>query len=262
MSTQAPVQPYADFTQIDPRSVGGRAVIMLHMKNHYDKLVGTKPQLKIQAPKKYIYEEGKHVPAHRKPNKLIDPKLEVRHAFRKVAKMNKGYITTDKPTTYDMVHNLKGMKAGGDKFEMEEHQLHMKSMKKKLNKKKIPEQERRKNTQDPVAHPVRFFRRGKELPHKKVEYVAGQLAPRLVMTNQDSKLKDRFDQSGYTGIGASRTMQSVGRLSSAPGGNRPSSARVENQPFATEEVQATNAAPGRPYSAIGGRLILTRSRNC
>lgn len=234
MSNPAPVQPYHDFTHIDSRSVGGRATIMLHMKNHYDKLVGPKPQIKITAPKKYIYEQGKHIPSHLKGDKRIDPKLEMKTAFRKVAKMNKGYISTDKPTTYDMNH-LQGMKAGGDKFGIDEHALHMKSMKRKLGAKKVPPQERKKNALDPVAHPVRFFRRGKELPHKKVEYVHGTLATRLVMTNEDSKLKERFDKSGYVPNGTDRVSYSA----------RPSSAAPQ---FEMETAEGVNYVPGQKSS--------------
>ena len=33
---------YTDFTMVDDRCVGGKTIIMQHMKNHYDQLVDTK----------------------------------------------------------------------------------------------------------------------------------------------------------------------------------------------------------------------------
>jgi hypothetical protein len=81
-----PVAAYHDFTQLDSRGLGGKTMIMHHMKNHYEGLINTKPQLKIQAPKKYIYED-KH--KHKK-KQLLDPNAEVKVAFRKIASTNKG----------------------------------------------------------------------------------------------------------------------------------------------------------------------------
>ena len=53
--------------------------------------------------------------------------------------------------------------------------------------------DRIKDVNDPVAHPVLFFRRKKELPHKKVEYLTGLPAgSRLVITDEDGMLKERL----------------------------------------------------------------------
>ena len=53
--------------------------------------------------------------------------------------------------------------------------------------------DRVKDVNDPVAHPVLFFRRNKELPHKKIEYLTGLPAgSRLVITDEDGMLKERL----------------------------------------------------------------------
>lgn len=190
---------YSDFTMIDGKGTGGKTLVMHHMKSHYDRIVAPKPSVNTAAPKKYIHENKK--PVHLEKNKRIDPNLEMRVAFRKVANMTKGYTDHSAPVSVKegMKNRLKGRYEKEKKNELMEHKLNLESMNKKLEKKTVPQQERMKNTNDPVAHPVRFFRRNKELPHKKVEYLmADNNASRLVITNKDASLKERFD----TGSGA------------------------------------------------------------
>lgn len=184
---------YRDFTHVDDRCVGGKTLVMQHMKNHYDQLTEVKPQVKIEAPKKYVHETRK--PVHKVKNKLIDPHHEVKVAFRKVANTTKGYVDDGKPISFNMKENLKGRYEKEKKFEQQEHLLNIKSMSKKLATKKKPMKDRLKDVNDPVAHPVRFFRRNKELPHKKVEYLTGLPGgSRLVITDNDAKLKEKFDK--------------------------------------------------------------------
>lgn len=186
---------YSDFTHVDDRCVGGKTLIMHHMKNHYDKLVDTKPQLKIEEPKRYIHENRK--PRHTLKDKRVDPYLDVKVAFRKVANTKKGYVDHKAPISVqlNMKDQLKGRYKRGNKYLDEAHQLHHEALQKKLQKKGKAMKDRMKDDQDCIAHPVKFFRRRKELPHKKIEYLTNLPAGnRLVVTEEDGQLKSRFDK--------------------------------------------------------------------
>lgn len=228
---------YRDFTHVDDRCVGGKTLVIQHMKNHYDQLVDVKPQLKIEAPKKYVHETRK--PVYAQKNKLLDPNLEVKVAFRKVAKMTKGYVDDGKPISYEMKDNLKGRYDNEKKFELQEHLLNIKAMEKKLATKKKSMKDRKKDPSDPIGNPVHFFRRNKELPHKKIEYLTSVPAgSRLVITDNDAKLKEKFDN---------RTGAKSG-VASGQSKLRPSSANVARPSqgtahFATETMEGVNSMP-------------------
>lgn len=239
---------YSDFTKVDDRCVGGKTLVMQHMKSHYDKLVGTKPQLKIEAPKRYIHETRK--PVHTRKNKLIDEQLEVKVAFRKVANTTKGYVDDGKPVSFNMTGQLKGRYEKEKQFEAQEHELNLKSMNKKLKGKGKAMKDRKKDPYDPVAHPVKFFRRNQELPHNKVEYLTNMPAgSRLVITDDDAKLKEKFD--GHMGKSV-QISSGVGRASTAQQGrNRP----MVTPDFATEIEQGDNSIPTGTSNQRAGSIL-------
>lgn len=108
--------------------------------------------------------------------------------------------------------------------------MNIKSLTKKLNQKKKVMKDRLKDNNDPVAHPVLFFRRKKDLPHKKIEYLTGLPAgSRLVITDKDGELRDRLD----------RGSTAYGRASSASVYGRPSSAALANKTAAGQTIAGT-----------------------
>ncbi len=234
---------YNDFTKIDTRCIGGKTLVMQHMKNHYDQLVDTKPQLKIQEPKRYIHETKK--PVHMRKNKNIDENLEVKVAFRKVANTTKGYTDHHAPVSVNMVDQLKGRYEKEKKHELQEHKLNLNSMQKKLGQKKKVMKDRVKDPTDPIAHPVKFFRRKQDLPHHKIEYLTNlPTGSRLVITEQDGKLKERLTgASTYKVRPNSANSNAFSRIGQPP-----------IQGFETEDELATQATPYQgkaAYSSIG-----------
>lgn len=243
---------YSDFTLVDDRCIGGKTLIVQHMKNHYDQLKETKPQLKIEAPKKYIHESRK--PVHQQKNKLIDENLEVKVAMRKVAQTKAGYIDTKKPISYDMTANLKGRYEKEKKHEQQEHELNIRSMQKKLGVKGKPMKDRKKDPSDPIANPVVLFRRDKELPNKKIEYLTTIPAgSRLVINEADAGLKKRLDsKSQFRGLKSTVSQQHASGLQ-----NRPNSVSG----FRFEAAQGDqSAAPQKPATAMAGSACSPQGR--
>lgn len=235
---------YSDFTKVDDRCVGGKTTIMQHMKNHYDKLISPKPQLKIEEPKRYIHETKK--PKHKEINKRVDPFEEVKVAMRKVASTTKGYTDTKAPMSVqlNMKDNLKGRFEKEKKHENQEHKLNIDSMKKKLAQTGKPMKDRLKDPNDPVAHPVRLFRRKQDLPAKKIEYVTNLPAgSRLIVTNDDKTFKQRLD--------AKMAKSAAGGLKGKIATGKPSTAGgvMEKHPHenlfeSAAPEQGVNSAPG------------------
>lgn len=244
---------YNDFTKVDTRCIGGKTLVMQHMKNHYDQLVDTKPQLKITEPNRYIHATKK--PTHLHKNKNIDENLEVKVAFRKVANQKTGYTDHAAPISVNMADRLKGRYEKEKKFEQQEHELNMKAMKKKLGQKNKVMKDRNKDPTDPIAHPVRFFRRKQELPHHKIEYLTNlPTGSRLVITEHDGKLKERF-----TGVSAIR-----GRASSANPAVNGKYGQSAIQGFDIAEefgAQATPGITGRVYTAAGQKRSRLEGKN-
>lgn len=234
---------YSDFTKIDDRCVGGKTVIMQHMKNHYDKLISPKPQLKIEEPKRYIHDTKK--PKHKEVNKRVDPFEEVKVAMRKVATTTKGYTDTQPPVSVklNMKNNLKGRFEKEKKHEQQEHKLNMDSMNKKLAHTGKAMKDRLKDPNDPVAHPVRLFRRKNDLPNKKIEYVTNLPAgSRLIVTNDDKSFKQRVETKlAKSSAGGLRGKSAVPRnAATADSGRHPQANLFESA--APEE--GVNSAPG------------------
>ena len=245
---------YSDFTQVDDRCIGGKTLIVQHMKNHYGQLTETKPQLKIEEPKRYIHETRK--PVHKQKNKLIDENLEVKVAFRKVAMATKGYTDHKEPVSEKLKGNLKGRYEKEKKHEIEEHNLNMNSMKKKLNQKGKQMKDRKKDPTDPIANPALLFRRDKELPNKKVEYLSGMPGgSRLIINETDVELKKRLDNKSNVKGAFMAPLSSLNAKSGVDRAGRPSSSKG-NLGFEMEKVEGDQSAPGNkqmPSKALGNK---------
>lgn len=125
-----------------------------------------------------------------------------------------------------MTKQLAGRFLKEKKHETYEHQLNLQSMNKKLQSKKKLMKDRLKDPHDPIAHPVRFFRKNEELPKQMIDYLYDVPAgSRVVLTHTDAVLKERLE-------------------------NGPQ--RRKSQDFLLEEAKATNSKTNknmRPGSA-------------
>ena len=109
------------------------------------------------------------------------------------------------------------------KHETYEHQLNLQSMNKKLQSKKKLMKDRLKDPHDPIAHPVRFFRKNEELPNQMIDYLYDVPAgSRVVLTHTDAVLKERLEKGPQ---------------------------RRQSQVFQFEEAKATKSKTMRPGSA-------------
>lgn len=131
------------------------------MKNHHKALINTKANLDtFKRPMKHINKRAK---PSGKGTKLLNNAYdfeEVVVSFKKVANMKKGYVNTNAPKSMKTKKLRKGGKYKTKKqFIMSEHEKNLKSMRRKLKNMGKSMKERKKNVYDPVAHPVRFFRR-------------------------------------------------------------------------------------------------------
>jgi hypothetical protein len=131
------------------------------MKNHHKALVNAKKNLDtFKKPVKHINKRAKPSGKGTKLLKNAYDYEEVVVSFKKVANMKKGYINTNAPKSMKSKKLRKGGKYKTKKaFEMSEHEKNLRSMKRKLKNMGKSMTERKKNVHDPVAHPVRFFRR-------------------------------------------------------------------------------------------------------
>jgi hypothetical protein len=129
--------------------------------------------------------------------------------------LNLGYIDTSAPVSAKMTKQLAGRFLKEKKHETYEHKLNLDSMNKKLQSKKKLMKDRLKDPHDPIAHPVRFFRKNEELPKQMIDYLYDVPAgSRVILTNTDASLKERLDKGHQ---------------------------RRKSQEFLAEEVKATNS---------------------
>lgn len=134
------------------------------MKNHHTALLKTKKNLDtFKKPAEHIDKKAKPSGKGTQLLKNAYDFEEVVVSFKKVAQIKKGYIDTKAPKCME----TKKLREGGNHktktdFEMAEHKRNTEILKSNLKRLKSagkPLQERKKNVYDPVAHPVRFFRR-------------------------------------------------------------------------------------------------------
>lgn len=160
MSVPVKANPYG-ILGTDSRNLGGRIQIVQQVKNHHKALVKAKKNLDtFKKPMKHINERAK---ASGQGTTLLKNALdfeEVVVSFKKVANLKKGYVSTNAPKCLE----TKKLRAPGNhktqkEFELSEHQKNLNAMKNKLKNMGKNMNERKKNVWDPVAHPVRFFRR-------------------------------------------------------------------------------------------------------
>ena len=131
-----------------------------HMINHHKALLTTKPILDTQkAPLAHINKRCKQTGKGKKMLKTALDFEEVAISFKKVANMKKGYIDTSKPKSMASKKLRTGNFKSGESYLTQEHErnkMHMKQRIKAMGKRNI---DRKKNAMDPIANPVRFFRR-------------------------------------------------------------------------------------------------------
>ena len=182
----------------DERNLGGRIQVVQHMKNHHKALLKVKPRLNTQkAPTKHINKRAK---PSGKGKQLIKNAYEMENvvtSFKKVANMKKGYINTSKPKAMKTKKLRKpGRHANTKKFISQEHERELKSLKKRISRVGKRMNDRKKNPYDPVAHPVRFFRRdpldpmtGKQADKMGInlDCLAGKMVGRRDVINIENK---------------------------------------------------------------------------
>jgi hypothetical protein len=205
---------------VDERNLGGRIGIVQHMKNHHRALMKAKPNLNTR--KRPMSHINKRAKPSGKGKQLIKHALEMEEvvqSFKKVAKMKKGYIDTKKPKTLKAKKLRKPGKFYNEKkFINTEHERNLKHLKRRMKRIGKSEKERKKNPYDPVAHPVRFFRRDPAdplmvgYPAEKMginlDCLAGKLVNRrdVLRVNNSDLLKRgkkvlRFNELGVDDLG-------------------------------------------------------------
>ena len=157
---QVNVQQYSSPLLPDDRNLGGRIEMTQHMINHHKALLTTKPLLDTQkAPLEHINKRCKQTGNGKKKLKTALDFEEVAVSFKKVASMKKGYVDTQKPKSMASKNLRTGNFKRGESYLTQEHERNKKNMKEKIKALGKREIDRKKNSMDPIANPVRFFRR-------------------------------------------------------------------------------------------------------
>ena len=137
------------------KNLGGKDIILHRMVNHYTALTQAKPKIDIQPP----FEFDKDKFAQNKATNVRERNLKefhnVRETYKKVSSV-KPYIDNSKPETLKVKPKGK-YKSCKEQYDNMEHLRILEAMSKRIMSLGKPH-ERKKNKDDPLAHPTFFFR--------------------------------------------------------------------------------------------------------
>lgn len=136
----------------DERNLGGKNQIFDHMYNHQISLLQMKPKVKSQ-----VKNVEKIVVAKKILKKNPDEFNEVIESFKR-ATCVKGTNLSSCPETYQLKNNLLKKKDKAKDFIDKQHNLNLESQQRRINSIGTMNQ-RKKNSFDPIAKPVYFFRK-------------------------------------------------------------------------------------------------------
>ena len=146
-------------------NIGGRGIIENQMLNHQKNLYNMKST--INTGQKNIKgrissamsKKKKTEPTYMKEDKF----KEVLESFKRVANIKKGTVDSEKPKTFQLKNMLKNKKFKKDEFLDFEHQLNLKSQKRKLidienkNKKKNPTEYKKRTDEITLEYEKRLI---------------------------------------------------------------------------------------------------------
>ena len=148
-----------DITRPDERNIGGRVAVVQQMKCHHKALMNVKPVTDSHtAPRPHVNKISKQGNGKKIMKQALEQE-EMKGAFRKVANQKTGYVDVKQPKTYEWSKKMGSMHTREKKFINQEHELNLKSQKRRLKEVGRNMVERKKNPNDPIVYPVRFFRR-------------------------------------------------------------------------------------------------------
>ena len=137
------------------KNLGGKDIILHRMVNHYSALTQAKAKIDLQPP----FEFDKDKFAQNKATNVRERNLKefhnVRETYKKVSSV-KPYIDNSKPETLKVKPKGK-YKSCKEQYDNMEHLRILEAMSKRIMSLGKPH-ERKKNKDDPLAHPTFFFR--------------------------------------------------------------------------------------------------------
>jgi len=148
-------------------NLGGRNAIRRQLLEHHNAIVYAKPTIDSRT------KPRAHVDAGLDPKQKLNKGHsafefnEVYHTFKKLSDVKGGYIDNKKPVSYDLAKKAIPKHQKKNHFINQEHELHLKSQRRKIENVGKSMQERKKNIFDPIAHPTILFRR-QEQPKKDI----------------------------------------------------------------------------------------------
>ncbi|CAD8125349.1 unnamed protein product [Paramecium sonneborni] len=147
----------------NPKNIGGMKILNDNMFLHHKALIDVKPAIKIKPPRPHVNNIKKVNP--QQPKEIDLPMYKNKKEFDQVIKtfqtvigMKKGRIDSDAPMTMEFRRNISGNATKKERFERDQHILNLQSQYRRIASAGSM-QERKKNSNDPIAHPPRFFRR-------------------------------------------------------------------------------------------------------
>ncbi|KAM3141267.1 hypothetical protein pb186bvf_006652 [Paramecium bursaria] len=179
--------------KLDTRNIGGLKVMADHMYNHHKALIDVKPAIKITKPKPHV--DSKKTES-KKPIDLpmYKNKAEFNNVIKTFQTLNTGRIDTNAPFSMEMRKQITGNLTKKEKFQNQEHLLNLQSQFRRINNTGSM-QERKKNQNDPIAHPPKFFRRdGQSLANVRIDKLLEHFTKehRQINESVDSQLSERI----------------------------------------------------------------------
>ena len=151
----------------DARSLGGRQMLIEKLQNHHTKLIGMKPSMQLKKPRAHVDAKRRKKGYKKEYNNNYE---ETRETFKRAWNVKNGDVDHKAPKSMQFRKMLKKKQKKKfksnytrnrkEEFEQREHQKRLQNQKRRMAQigKK---QERKKNPNDPISHPVKFFRRAK-----------------------------------------------------------------------------------------------------
>ncbi|CAD8190895.1 unnamed protein product [Paramecium octaurelia] len=220
----------------NPKNIGGMKMLNDNMFLHHKALIDAKPAIKIKPPRPHVNNIKKVDP--QKPKEIDLPMYKNKQEFDQVMKtfqtvigMKKGRINSDAPITMEFRRNISGNATKKEKFERDQHILNLQSQYRRIASAGSM-QERKKNSNDPIAHPPRFFRReGETMANIKIDKLLHHFTKeqRMLEETPNSELSQKIEELNKKKVQLSKPKQPRAQSAKLPTQKSESSSRIKTR---------------------------------